>query len=98
MAVERGGGFVGENEARLIGERAGHGDALLLSARKRIRKVVGTVGHAVVFEQFHRPLAGCARRDVVDLHGHGDIFQSVEKWNEIRLLENTPEVLATVSA
>ena len=34
FAVEWGGGFVGENDRRLIGQRAGDGNALLFAAGK----------------------------------------------------------------
>ena len=34
FAVEWGGGFVGENDRRLIGQRPGDGDTLLFSARE----------------------------------------------------------------
>jgi hypothetical protein len=41
LAVESGGGFVGEDEAGLVGERTGHGDALLLAAGECDGQVVG---------------------------------------------------------
>ena len=46
MAVERGGGFVGENQAGLVRQGASHGDALLLSAGKGIGKILRAVGNA----------------------------------------------------
>jgi len=34
FGIERSGGFVGEDDRRMVGERAGDGDALLLSTGK----------------------------------------------------------------
>jgi hypothetical protein len=50
--VERGGGFVGEDEAGLVGEGAGDGDALLLAAGEGVGQVVGACRRRVV-EQLH---------------------------------------------
>ena len=44
MAVECGGGFVGENEAGLVCEGAGHGHPLLLAAGEGVGEVVCAVG------------------------------------------------------
>jgi hypothetical protein len=39
VAVEGRGRFIGQNEAGLVGQRAGHGDALLLAARESVGQV-----------------------------------------------------------
>ena len=97
MAVERGGGFVGQNQARLVGQRAGHGDALLLAAGKRVGQIVGAIGDAEIIEQFHRAFVRGARRCVVDLQRHLHVLDGGQKRNQIRLLENKAEMLAAES-
>jgi len=39
VAVERGGGFVGKDEAGLVGQRAGDGHALLLAAGEGVGRL-----------------------------------------------------------
>ncbi len=94
VAIEGGGGFVGEDEAGLVGQRAGNGDALLLAAGERVRAVVGALGHAEVVEQFHGTPAGRSRRCVIDLHRDLDVLCRGEERNEVRLLKDKAEVLA----
>ena len=61
--VELAGGFVGEQNGRLVGERDGDRDALLLAARQAVRPVVGTFGQADSLEQvLRRAAAGRAGR------------------------------------
>ena len=57
LAVERGGGFIGEDEAGLIGQGAGDGDALLFAAGERFGEIVGARADAEVVEQLLRALA-----------------------------------------
>ena len=54
MTVEGGGRFVGQDDARLVGQCAGDGHALLLSAREHRRQVVGPVANAEIVHQFER--------------------------------------------
>ena len=44
--VEVAGGLVGQDQRRLVGERAGDGDALLLAARELGRAMVEPLGEA----------------------------------------------------
>ena len=92
-AVERGGGFIGEDEAGLIGQGAGDGDALLLAAGEGVGKIVGTRADAEVVEQLQSTLACGLRSGVVDFQGDLHIFQRAEERNEIGLLKNKTEVL-----
>ncbi len=45
MAVERAGRFVGKNDLRIVDERAGDGNALLLSAGKLARAMMRAFAH-----------------------------------------------------
>ncbi len=98
LAVEGGGGFVGEEEAGLVGEGAGDGDALLLAAVEGVGEVAGAVADAEVIEEFGGAAAGWAWGDVVDFEGDGDVFEGGEEGDEVGLLEDEAEVLTAVGA
>jgi len=94
MAVERGGGFVGEDEAGLVRESAGDGDTLLFAAGEGDGEIARTGADAEVVEQFQGAFArgfGCG---VVDFEGDLHVLQSGEKGDEIGLLKNEAQVLA----
>ena len=55
-AVEVSGGLVSEQQRRIVGERAGDGDALLLAARELRRIVMAALGRVPP-----RRAAPCAR-------------------------------------
>jgi hypothetical protein len=60
MLVEVAGGLVGQQQLRLVGERAGDGDALLLAARELRRPVRRALGQADEAEQARgRPAIIC---------------------------------------
>lgn len=40
MTIERGGGFVGQNQTWLVGQCAGHRDTLLLAAGKGVGEIL----------------------------------------------------------
>ncbi len=94
LTVERGGGFVGQDEAGVVRERAGHGDALLLATRQGHGQVVGALGDAEVVEQLHGALTRGLGRGVVHFEGDLHVFQRGEERNEVRLLKHEAEVLA----
>ena len=56
--IELAGRFVGQQQARTVGERTRDRDALHLAARELRRPVVGAVREADVVEQFARARAG----------------------------------------
>ena len=61
FGVEVAGRLIGREDRRIVGQRAGDGDALLLSARERRGQLVGLIGHADLLQQVQRPLAALAR-------------------------------------
>ena len=65
LGVEVAGGLVGGEDRRVVGERAGDGDALLLAAGERRGQLVRLVGHLDLLEQRQRvrlALARCGAR------------------------------------
>lgn len=66
-AVQRRGGLVREDEARVIGERTGDRNALLFTTGKGNREIVGTGCDAKEVEQFHGSFARGLRRGVIDI-------------------------------
>ena len=62
-AVEAGGGFVREDELRVVHQGAGDGDALPLPAAQRLREVTGTFGEAQQPQQVVRLLLNVTAAD-----------------------------------
>ena len=60
LRVEVAGGLVGGDDRRVVGERTGNGDALLLAAGERRGQLVGLVGHLDLLEQVQGPLGSLA--------------------------------------
>ena len=54
LRVERGGGFVADDERRFVDERAGDGDALLLAAGEFVRSFLPSGAEADLVEDFAR--------------------------------------------
>ena len=98
LAVERGGGFVGEDETGFVGQGASDGDALLLAAGEGVGEIVGAGSDSEFVEQLLRALAGGLRGGVVHLERDLNVFQRGEERNEIRLLKHKAEVLAAEGA
>ena len=61
VRVEVARGLVGQQHPRLVGQRAGDRDALLLAARQLRRVMVAAAGEAHLLEQGLRPRAPAAR-------------------------------------
>ena len=98
VAVERGSGFVGQDQARFIGQRPCHGNALLLAAGERIGQVVGAVADAQIVKQLHRPLPCNACGCVIDFQRDLHILQGGKKRNQIGLLEYEAEMMSSEGA
>jgi len=61
LGVEVARGLVGREYRRVVGERAGDGDTLLLAARERCGKLVRLVGHLDLLEQVQSTLGSLGR-------------------------------------
>ena len=92
-AVEGAGRLVGEDEARLVDERARDRDALLLAAGELRRAMMRAIGEADAGERRHAP---CSRRvRAVDAgidHRQLDIAERVGARQQVELLEDEADL------
>ena len=58
--VQVAGGFVGQNDGRLVDQGAGDGHPLLLAAGKLVGMMVDAVGQAHPFQRLPRSVARCS--------------------------------------
>ena len=72
VGVEVARRLVGEEDFRLVDDRAGDGDALLLATGKLGGKVVGAIAETDTLERFDRK---CSRISTRNSTGDGDVFQ-----------------------
>src|ERR1700710_869079 len=87
--VERGGGFIEEHDARLHGQRACNGYALLLAARQLARIMIRTIGETDALQRLHRALACVRRIHLARLdQGQRNIPQRILVREQIELLEH----------
>ena len=84
LRIEVAGRLVGEQDDRLAGDRARHGDALLLTARELAGQVLGAMRHADALERRRDPLlalggahAAIGERQL-DVLEHREIADQVE--------------------
>jgi hypothetical protein len=77
--VEVAGGFIGEEQAGVINEGAGDGDALLFSPAQFMRQVVEAGAEANFFQQAGGAVTGAA---TADEGGQCHIFQGGQFWEE----------------
>jgi acyl-CoA thioesterase-1 len=72
LAVEVTGGFVGQEQIGLIGQRSGDSHPLPLAYRKLVGQMIGPVSQANDLEEFLSPLPALgSRRDRLK---HGDLY------------------------
>jgi hypothetical protein len=90
--IERGGRLVAEDQAGLVHERAGEGDALLLTAGKRRRERVEPVLQAKPNKQLLRVRDGLAPLHTGGKERNRRVFGGGEGGQQIVLLENEPKV------
>ena len=85
-AVKLTGRLVGEQDRRLVGERDGHGDALLLAARELAGMAVPAGSrHADEIHQQGRALAALAGIDAVEEHRQLDVLGRREVTQQVAL-------------
>ena len=95
LGVEVAGGLVGGEDRRVVGERAGDGDALLLAAGERGGQLVRLVGHLDLLEQVQRalgPLGG--REHVAEVHRQHDVLDDGQRGQQLEELEHDADGLA----
>ena len=89
-AVEIACRFVGEDELGAVGQRAGHGHALLLAGRELAREMVELVAQPHALEQRRRvrPVHAAPER-----HAELHVFQRVVALQQVEGLENIADGL-----
>ncbi len=93
VGVECAGGFVGQDQGGTVDDRAGDGDALLLTAGELVGFVVESVAEADAIEGSGGAIEAFARWDVaVDRRQH-DVFEGAEGSEQMELLEDEAEFL-----
>jgi hypothetical protein len=90
--VEVAGGFVGEEEGRVVGEGAGDGDALLLAAGELVREAGGLRVEADPGEAFECGSAGLGM--LGEEEGEFDVFNGGEGGHELEGLEDEADLVA----
>jgi sterol desaturase/sphingolipid hydroxylase (fatty acid hydroxylase superfamily) len=93
LGVEGGSRFVGEQHLRLIRQRPGDGDPLLLSSGKLVRPVLGAIGDPEIVEKLHRTARRLAAADPHQIEREHHVLPRREKRNQVRKLENEPDLL-----
>ena len=94
VAVERAGGFVGEDDLPAVHQGAGDGDALLLPAGKLTGFVLGVVAEAEASQQRLGARFAHVRRRAGVNSGNGDVFPGLEVGEQVVALEDEADVFA----
>ena len=94
LAIERSGGLISEDEARLVDEGSGHGDALLFSSRKSGGKMGEAVAEADALKKGFGAGAGLAFLFIpaAGKPWDEDVLKNGELGKEIVLLEDEAEL------
>ena len=92
--VERAGGLVGEHERRLVGEGAGDGEALTLTAGQHAGRVPRLVGEPEEVEQVARPRLGLPAGHAGDDGRQRDVLQNAHALEQVEELEDDADVTA----
>ena len=91
-AVEIAGGLVGQQDRRIVGERAGDRDALLFAAGELRRIVMAASRQPDFVEQ--RAAPRCRHRPAGNLHRHQDVLERRQRRDQVEELEDEADLLA----
>ncbi len=94
--IEVSGRLVGEDDRRLVDERARDRDALLLTARQLVRKVVKALAEADDLERLHGAAVTLGRlhlRPAVVEQGQLDVVERRGPRQQVEALEHEPDLL-----
>ena len=94
--VEVRGRLVGEQHRRVVRERAGDRDALLLTAGEVGRAVVQAVFEIDLLQQRDRSFARLAPPDAGGAQRHHDVLERGQRRNQVERLEHDADGLAPV--
>src|SRR5262245_35865301 len=90
--VQVSGRLVREQDQRVAGERAGHGDALLLAARELARQVLRAVRHAHALERLADPAPPLHRRHAAVRERQLDVLVYRQVADQVEALEDEPDL------
>src|SRR5258706_5139625 len=94
FAVEGAGGFVGQENKRIIHQSAGDADALLLAAGELHGAMIEALGEADAFGHFAGAALALGRGNSKIEHGDFEIFQHGELLDEVEVLEDEADAAA----
>ena len=95
-AVEVAGGLVGEENAGLVHEGAGQRHALLLAARKLLRKMVRAIAQPHTGKQVAGAAGGLlGGHRTGELERHLHVFERGQRGNQLEALEHEADLFAT---
>ncbi|MCY1515483.1 hypothetical protein D9M68_500710 [compost metagenome] len=92
--IERGEGFVHEQDGRVVGQRAGQADALLHAAGQLVRVAVFVAGEAHLAQRFAGTGIALALADAGDFQAEGGVFQDAHVWHQREGLKHHAHLLA----
>ncbi len=93
VRIEVAGGLIRDNDTRLVDQRPGNGDALLLATGELIGTMIQARGEADSFEQHASTEANVGTTMASDPPGNRNIFERVELREEMVCLEDKADLL-----
>ncbi len=88
--------LVGHQQRRVVGQSAGDGRALLLTAGDLAGQLVSLVGQPDGIEQGHRPRLPFTPRQLLDqVHRQHDVLDQAERRQQLKELEDDAQMFAT---
>ncbi len=91
--IERGGGLIADHQPRLMHQRAGNRDALLLTARKLVGQFGRLIGNVEFGEHCHRAIACFLAIHPLRDQRDGGVAGRVDRRDEVILLEDEADVI-----
>ncbi len=95
-AIQVPGGFIRQDQQRIVDQGAGDGHALLLPAGELGRFMATAFLQPHPFEQLCRVLTAFGCRDAVEAHGEGNILRRVHAGDQVEGLKDKSHRLAAV--
>src|SRR5262245_41551711 len=92
LMIKSRGGLVADDDARLMNQRAGNRDALLLSTRQRRRQKVDSIGESQFRQQDLRLVDRAPATDAGGDQRHRDVLRCGQRRQQVELLENESKV------
>ena len=97
VGVQRAGGLIAQQHLGVRCQRAGNGNALLLTAGQLCRVGIGLIGQTHHFQQLSGTLFGIRLFRTRQLHGEADVLQAGALHQQVELLEDHSDVAAALA-